>query len=276
MIKNRFVVEGYQNPFRPDDYCNRLVDTVTGEEVGSDGGEPEDQTLTRDWRWVTEALNHYNQEWASKVERLELDLAVAKENVAAYVDARDRILARHAEEVKSLEEEIDRLEQDEICPLHETAHGGEAEELRKGIENLLADGEHTDEWPEELQRLLDRVDACDSLVYVETISSLKKKLADLETESFSVLLQPSLKDWELELTAKILDLASDEFANHGCNDLNLEQYGLPPETIENLHVAMAAYNGAPDERQHGKYTMDWYLMGYLAYRLRGNMKRPRE
>ena len=25
--------------------------------IGSDGGEPEDQTLGRDWRWVTRALN---------------------------------------------------------------------------------------------------------------------------------------------------------------------------------------------------------------------------
>lgn len=39
------------------DYCNALVDTKTGEVLGTDGGEPEDQTLTRDWAWVAAALN---------------------------------------------------------------------------------------------------------------------------------------------------------------------------------------------------------------------------
>jgi hypothetical protein len=34
-----------------------LVDTKTGEVVGSDGGEPEDNTFYRDWSWVPELLN---------------------------------------------------------------------------------------------------------------------------------------------------------------------------------------------------------------------------
>jgi hypothetical protein len=35
----------------------RIIDRVTGEEVGRDGGEPEDQSLVRDWEWVVHALN---------------------------------------------------------------------------------------------------------------------------------------------------------------------------------------------------------------------------
>lgn len=34
-----------------------LVDSTTGRELGCDGGEPEDQLLTRDWAWVADELN---------------------------------------------------------------------------------------------------------------------------------------------------------------------------------------------------------------------------
>ena len=34
-----------------------LVDTKTGEVVGTDGGEPEDNTFYRDWAWVPTLLN---------------------------------------------------------------------------------------------------------------------------------------------------------------------------------------------------------------------------
>ena len=34
-----------------------LVDTKTGDVVGSDGGEPEDNTFYRDWSWVPDLLN---------------------------------------------------------------------------------------------------------------------------------------------------------------------------------------------------------------------------
>lgn len=38
-----------------------VVDTVAKTVVGSDGGEPEDQTLVRDWAWVVGALNEAYQ-----------------------------------------------------------------------------------------------------------------------------------------------------------------------------------------------------------------------
>lgn len=55
------------------------------------------------------------------------------------------------------------------CPIHRSVHGAEAEELRAGIEALMP------RLPEmlpieikrELQQLLDRVDARDSLAYLE-------------------------------------------------------------------------------------------------------------
>ena len=35
----------------------RVEDNCSVEIIGTDGGEPEDQTLTRDWYWVADALN---------------------------------------------------------------------------------------------------------------------------------------------------------------------------------------------------------------------------
>lgn len=42
---------------RHDDECYVVIDRSTGTIIGSDGGEPEDQVLVRDWRWVVDALN---------------------------------------------------------------------------------------------------------------------------------------------------------------------------------------------------------------------------
>lgn len=38
--------------------------------VGDDGGEPEDQTLYRNWAWVSDALNTAYQEGRNSVESL--------------------------------------------------------------------------------------------------------------------------------------------------------------------------------------------------------------
>lgn len=40
-----------------DEPSNYVVDTVDKVAIGCDGGEPEDQTLRRDWAWVVGALN---------------------------------------------------------------------------------------------------------------------------------------------------------------------------------------------------------------------------
>lgn len=69
-------------------------------------------------------------------------------------------------------------------------------------------------------------------------------------------------------------MASDEFSNHGCNDFVLEN---TPENYAFIE-AMEKWNvsesgGEPNEisiSKDGKeiYTMDWYVMSYLAYLLR--------
>lgn len=45
-----------------DEYQSCVVDTQKNTIVGVDGGEPEDQTLGRDWSWVADALNEVHEE----------------------------------------------------------------------------------------------------------------------------------------------------------------------------------------------------------------------
>lgn len=76
---------------------------------------------------------------------------------------------------------------------------------------------------------------------------------------------------ELQFVAGLLRLATDEFSNHGCNDFEI------PNTPENMAMMVNmlhwnAPNGPALEWEvqlsdDGKtiYTMDTFLMGYLAH-----------
>lgn len=74
----------------------------------------------------------------------------------------------------------------------------------------------------------------------------------------------------LRIAAKMLDMAADEFANHGCNDYRL------PNTPENLAFveAMIAASDYPNDEpifssdETKIYVMDWQVMGYCARVLR--------
>ena len=83
------------------------------------------------------------------------------------------------------------------CPVHaNAAHGGEAEELRSGVEKILELSYDSpielrgDSICAELQRLLDRVDARDSLAWIERhdekheaeVRRLRSRIAELESE----------------------------------------------------------------------------------------------
>lgn len=64
------------------------------------------------------------------------------------------------------EEEIRCSSCIKLCTVHaDSEHGWEAEELRHGLEELIKGGD--DVSAKDIQRLLDRVDACDSLAYLE-------------------------------------------------------------------------------------------------------------
>lgn len=52
----RFVHEGDEEQ-EYGNFCYLLIDTRTGGVLGWDGGEPEDQLLVRDWKWVPYLLD---------------------------------------------------------------------------------------------------------------------------------------------------------------------------------------------------------------------------
>lgn len=78
-----------------------------------------------------------------------------------------------------------------------------------------------------------------------------------------------LTDTERAQASSLLDLAADEFSNHGCNDYEL------PNTDEGraMVVAMDDWNGTPDgDRQKPQpgetiFTDDFFVMRYLAAKL---------
>jgi hypothetical protein len=72
---------------------------------------------------------------------------------------------------------------------------------------------------------------------------------------------------KLALAAELLEEASNEFSNHGCNDFQLEN------TDENWQLIcdMEDWNRTSAEDRSPRpplnrpiYTMDWYVMSYLA------------
>lgn len=79
-----------------------------------------------------------------------------------------------------------------------------------------------------------------------------------------------MTDAERVLAANLLDLASEKFANHGCNDLEL------PNDDEHwaIVVAMHEWNGTDEEDMPRRpeagqtiYTDDFFVMSYLAHRI---------
>ena len=83
-----------------------------------------------------------------------------------------------------------------------------------------------------------------------------------------------LKSHELKLAAKLLGLASQQFANHGCNDYDLVQDGgLTPEQAYEMNRAYHEFNGdlaewsEEDLRATHAWAGDFGMMSYLAARL---------
>lgn len=81
---------------------------------------------------------------------------------------------------------------------------------------------------------------------------------------------------ELKLIAVLLEKASDEFSNHGCNDYKI------PATDEHKQIMLDMFqangdfeerkrDGEVDEVMNAKdeiVTYDWWVMSYLADRCR--------
>lgn len=82
----RFIVR-YRDESKYSEACWELFDTVEQRVVGTDGGEPEDQLLVRDWSWVAVELNKLHDQatqahahgWREAIDELTMVKVKAKE-----------------------------------------------------------------------------------------------------------------------------------------------------------------------------------------------------
>ena len=86
-----------------------------------------------------------------------------------------------------------------------------------------------------------------------------------------------LKPYEVRLIVHLLELASDEFSNHGCNDLSLTDSAtdLTDDERREFALNMAIENGDQDEIYETRngdtpnYATDWCAMSYFARKFAG-------
>jgi len=76
---------------------------------------------------------------------------------------------------------------------------------------------------------------------------------------------------ELILASRLLDSASDEFSNHGCNDMSSSMFkGISKVELDELVEAFNAAN--PDEDEDDPRPIesigDWVWMSFLSDRLK--------
>jgi len=72
---------------------------------------------------------------------------------------------------------------------------------------------------------------------------------------------------EKKLISKLLNMAADEFSNHGCNDFDLvSDGGLAKEEAYEIQESLFTDNYI-EEKSTKTYTMDWMLMRWLAAKI---------
>jgi hypothetical protein len=88
----------------------------------------------------------------------------------------------------------------------------------------------------------------------------------------------TLQPRELKLAAKLLELAADQFASHGCNDFDLvQEAGLTPEQAYEINKAYAQWNGdaeewIEDELRYPEALGDSSLMRWLSTRMKQELE----
>jgi hypothetical protein len=96
-------------------------------------------------------------------------------------------------------------------------------------------------------------------------------VVDLRPIKYVFQKSKKMDDKIIGLVAKLLDMASDVFANHTCNDLPDDFYdGIPESEIVELHRAYHNWNGDPEEFNPDcvGYLGDSALMAFFAGVLR--------
>lgn len=78
-----------------------------------------------------------------------------------------------------------------------------------------------------------------------------------------------MNELEKKLASEILKLASDQFSNHGCNDVSERVWkGWTVEQRQQFVKEYHEYNGDPEEYDpEYLHIPDYALMSFLAYKL---------
>ena len=71
---------------------------------------------------------------------------------------------------------------------------------------------------------------------------------------------------EKKLASKLLDMASEKFSNHGCNDFDLvTEGGLTAEEADVFQRAFYEWNGSPGDYEPGNTNLaDFAAMSFLS------------
>ena len=87
----------------------------------------------------------------------------------------------------------------------------------------------------------------------------------------------SLSNLELKLISELLEMASSEFSNHGCNDFVLDA----TDENKDLICKIIEENGDSEWEEHAAdvrskkdkiYFYDWWLMSYFARKCKNLVK----
>jgi hypothetical protein len=91
----------------------------------------------------------------------------------------------------------------------------------------------------------------------------------LDPSAFGEHHEPPLGEEEREILVRLLDLAADEFANHGCNDFELDNTDANWALWQD---ALSDEEGLQRPKGPKIYAEDWILMRYLAHRIKRGAK----
>jgi hypothetical protein len=79
-----------------------------------------------------------------------------------------------------------------------------------------------------------------------------------------------MKANELKLAAVMLEMAENEFSNHGCNDVDESVWkDWSIEERRTFVKEIGEWNGDTEEYDEDHlYLPDWYIMAFLAHKLK--------
>ena len=85
-----------------------------------------------------------------------------------------------------------------------------------------------------------------------------------------------LKPHEIKIISYLLEIASDEFSNHGCNDIDAKFFNsIPREQWIEMDKDEHFWNGDPEEHDPERINpTDWSLMSYFSKRILDLLKKP--